>query len=334
MNRGYADVQVRGKRVAVPCLRWGAHTVVVHGRWLRIASIHDEVLAEGDVVSDPAQLISHMATNGLRADILTFSQKIYQQEPNHRHPFEWDNAAVADTTNFEKWWEALPQESRKNVRRAARRDVSVRVATFDDAFASGVKAIYDETPIRQGRRFWHYGKALETVKRENSTYSDRSEFLGAYCGDELIGFMKFVYVDRVAVMMQILSKAAHYDRRPMNALVAKAVEVCANKGIRYLMYSKFTFGNKRDSQIAEFKRRNGFVQIDYPRYYVPLTLRGKLAVRLRLYRGLLGLLPPSIISLLSRVRSSVLGALTQAPRANGSSDASRLPLSSSSGESR
>ena len=32
----------------------------------------------------------------------------------------------------------------------------------------------------QGRKFWHYGKDLNTVKRENGTYLDRCEILGAY----------------------------------------------------------------------------------------------------------------------------------------------------------
>jgi hypothetical protein len=107
-------------------------------------------------------------------------------------------------------------------------------------------------------------------------------------------------------MMQILSKSAHYDKRPMNALLAKAVEVCHQKGVSYLAYSKFTYGNKTNSQIAEFKRRNGFIQMDFPRYYVPLTLRGRIAVGLKLHRGLLGMLPPRLIDLLWRLRSQVV----------------------------
>jgi hypothetical protein len=308
MGREYAEIHVRGKRVTVPCLRWHDRIVVVNGRWLKIASIHDESFIAGTVVDNPDELISQMKARGMRADILTFSQKIYEKEPQFPYHYDWDNAAIASTTSFEEWWTALPQVVRKNVRRAERRGIKVRTVSFDDEFARGIKSIYDETPIRQGRRFWHYGKDLETVTRENSSYLDRSEFIGAYAGAELVGFMKFVYVDRVAVMMQILSKAAHSDSRPMNALIAKAVEVCASKGIPYLMYSKFTYGNKAHSQIADFKRHNGFAQMDFPRYYVPLTLQGSLAMRLRLYRGVLGLLPPSMISLLSELRAEALKA--------------------------
>ncbi len=330
MERGYAEIQVRGKQVTVPCLRWQDRTVVVNGRWLKIASIHDESLIAGTVVENPAELIAQMKAHGMRADILTFSQKIYDKEPQFSFYFDWDNAAIARTTSFEEWWTALPQVVRKNVRRAERRGVTVRVVSFDDDFARGIKSIYDETPIRQGRRFWHYGKDFETVKRENSSYLDRSEFIGAYSGAELVGFMKFVYVDRVAVMMQILSKAAHYDSRPMNALIAKAVEICASKGIPYLMYSKFTYGNKAESQIADFKRRNGFVQMDFPRYYVPLSVQGRLAVKLRLYRGALGLLPPSMISVLSQLRSAALKGRLDTASEGAAAAASTSGLSSSS----
>ena len=47
----------------------------------------------------------------------------------------------------------------------------------------------------------------------------------------------------------------------MNAMIARAMEVCHAKGMRYLVYSKFSFGNKKHDDMAEFKQRNGFVQL-------------------------------------------------------------------------
>ena len=155
-------------------------------------------------------------------------------------------------------------------------------------------------------RFWHFGQDPETIKREQGKYADRSEFLGAYFNNELIGFMKFVYVGRVAKIMQILSKLSHQDKRPMNALIAKAVETCNSEGISYLVYSKLRFGNKRTSPLAEFKCRNGFTELLFPRFYIPLNLKGKIAVKLGLHRGLLGLLPFWLINSLLSVRSVLL----------------------------
>jgi hypothetical protein len=180
--------------------------------------------------------------------------------------------------------------------------VIVRIAQFDDELARGIHRIYSATPIRQGRRFWHYGKDFETVKREHATYLSRSEFIGAYANEELIGFIKMVYVDRVATLFHIFASDEHHDKRPMNALVAKAVEVCAAKGMQYLIYGKYTYGNKSKSPLAEFKRRNGFQQIDFHRYYVPLTLTGTLALKLKLHRGLTGMLPSGILTTLVEIR--------------------------------
>jgi hypothetical protein len=118
-----------------------------------------------------------MRKSPLQADFLTFAQKIPDTTPH----FEWDNWAVVPITSFADWWEKrLPQETRKNVRRAARRGVVVNGARFDDDFVKGIQTIYNDTPIRQGRRFWHFGKDFETTKRISSTYLDWSEFLAAY----------------------------------------------------------------------------------------------------------------------------------------------------------
>jgi hypothetical protein len=312
VEKNNAEIAVRGKTMKVPSVQIDGEMIVVTGRLIKTAAIRDEEFEESGLVQDPRGFVSKVAKSGLRADILTFGQKIYEAAPKHSYPFDWDNAAAACTTSFNSWWENLPQETRKNVRRAAKRGVSVQLATFDENFIRGIKEIYDELPVRQGRRFWHFGKDLETIKRENSTFIDRSEFIGAYYHGELIGFIKFVYVGRVARMMQILSKAAHFDKRPMNALIAKAIEVCQENGVSYLVYSKFTFGNKEKSEFADFKRRNGFVQMNFPRYFIPLTLKGKIALRLNLHRGLLGILPSRLIGWFLQVRSAVL-RLTASP---------------------
>lgn len=162
---------------------------------------------------------------------------------------------------------------------------------FTDELVRGIQEIYNETPVRQGRHFWHYGKHFETVKRENATYPDRSTFITAHLGEELIGFLRMIYVDRVASFLQILSKESHQDKRPTNALIAKAVEICEQKRMSHLVYGKFTYGNKEIDPLSEFKRRNGFEQINFPRYYISMTAKGELFIRLRLYRGLGGLLP-------------------------------------------
>ena len=268
--------------------------------------IKDEDVVEGEIVENPREFLDELKRSGLHADIFSFSQKIPDTTPRYHYHFEWDNWAVIPLTTFNDWWEKrLPQESRRNVRRAAKRGVVLKGAQFNDDFVRGIQNIYNETPVRQGRRFWHFEKDFDTVKMENATYLDRSEFLGAYLEDELIGFIKIIYHGEIATLIQIISKIEHQDKRPTNALIAKAVEVCSQKGIRFLVYTKFIYDGNQDSPLTEFKRRNGFEEMRYPRYYVPLTVKGVLAVHLGIHRGIRRLIPVPLLVSLKSLRSRI-----------------------------
>lgn len=216
---------------------------------------------------------------------------------------EWDNLAVIPITTYSEWWEHRVEASvRRAVRKAAKAGVVVKVAKFDDAFVRGIATINNETPIRQGRPFWHYQKSLDEVRSENSTYAERNTFLGAYYQDELIGFVRLTYADSVANIVQILSMIKHYDKRPANALIAKAVEVSEQMGMAHLMYYSYVYNDPRSS-LTEFKRRNGFERILVPRYYIPLTLKGRLALRAGLHHGLARRIPKAMLARMLNVRS-------------------------------
>jgi hypothetical protein len=266
--------------------------------------IQDEEWIQGEPVVDPAMFIRRLRE--MRpADVFSFARPLPACEPCYPFHFDWDNAAAVRTAEFRDWWDSLPQETRKNVRRSQRRGVTVNSVVFSDEFVRGISKIYNETPIRQGRRFWHYGKSFERVKAANATYLDRSEFIGAFFDGELIGFIKFVVVNKVARVMQILSLEAHSDKRPTNALLAKAIEICCNSGISHLVYGKYVYGNKEKSPVTEYKRRNGFKRLAFPRYYVPLTRRGSLAIRYKLYREITQFVPETIVTLFLNTRAAI-----------------------------
>lgn len=305
MEPCFADISVKGRLVRVPATRIEGHTIIATGGWLKIAEIFDEPW-QLHPVGDPAATVNALRNGSLRADIFTFSEKLPATRPQFPYALVWDNVAAVSTASYEEWWEKLPQETRKNVRRAGKRGVEVRPAAFDDALVQGIKRIYDETPTRQGRRFWHYGKDLDAIKRENATYLDRSEFVGAFLNGELIGFLKMVYIGQTARIMQILSLNAHQDKRPMNALLAKAVEICAARGMSWFVYGQYIYGNNNDASIIEFKRRNGFERILLPKYYVPLTWKGAAAIKLGLHLGLRRLLPRKLENALLAWRARFL----------------------------
>ena len=113
--------------------------------------------------------------------------------------------------------------------------------------------------------------------------------------------------------MQILSKNQHFDKNPANALITAAIEACAKRPVAHFIYGQYVYGNKHNSSITEFKRRNGFQQILLPRYYIPLTAKGSAALRMGLHRGISSALPEPLINFLLDTRSFVYERLL--PRA-------------------
>ena len=299
------EISVRGKWVKVPALEINGKTVVSTGRWFKVAAIHDEDWLDCEL-EDPEPYIINLAEQRLKefkVDIFTFTQRLPNTTPKYSYHMEWDNIAAIRPSSFLDWWEnKLSHDTRKNIRRSARRGVVTRVTEFSDEFIKGIVEINNESPTRQGRRFPHYGKEFESVKKDYSSFLPRSEFIAAYLGDQLIGFMKIVYIGKVAAIMQLLLKMSHYDKWPANALIAKAVEHCERKGISYLTYCKYRYGNKRESPLTEFKRRNGFEEIPIPRYYVALTVKGRILMALGLHRALVEILPETPIYVLLSLR--------------------------------
>jgi hypothetical protein len=160
--------------------------------------------------------------------------------------------------------------------------------------------------VRQGKPNVHYGKDVQTVYREAATFLDRAVFIGAFFEGKLIGFVKMV-IDETktqASLMNIVAMVRHRDKAPTNALIAHAVRACADRGIPYLMYQSFVYGNKEGDSLTNFKEINGFQRVDLPRYYVPLTPLGTLALRFGLHHKFMDQLPKPIAAKLRELRSA------------------------------
>ena len=299
------EISIRGTWVTVPALSVKGKSIIVRGKWVKKGIVAAEEWLETEV-EDPelcVRKLKEQKSHVLRADIFTFAQKVPGTPPKYEYPMEWDSVAAVHITTFKDWWEKLPQESRKNVRRSQKRGVVVTVRHLDDDLIRGIIGVNNDSLVRQGRPYAHYGKTFDQVKKDQSSYLDRSDFVCAYLGDELIGFVKIVYRGEIASILQMLPKASHQDKRPANALLAKAVELCEAKGISYLTYGLLNYGKKRDGSLRDFKVRNGFEEMLTPRFYVPLTMWGALSMKLKIHRGFLGILPPSVVTLAIKVRA-------------------------------
>ena len=275
--------QINGKRI------------VIEGRLPRIAKLEQEWC---DDAGDPEILADALRKSANGPDILTFTQRVPDLEPRYGYQMELDAMAVLPIKSYDLWWEKqIERQARNKIRKAQKKGVVVRSTDFDDRLVQGMTLIFNETPIRQGRRFLHYGKDFATIKRQFSRYLFREEIFGAYLGEELVGFIFLADAGQYAFLGQIISKIAHRDLAPNNALLAKAVERCAEKRFPYLVYALWL-----DDSLGDFKRSNGFQRFDVPRYFVPLTAKGTLALRLGLNRGWKETVPKQIRIPLKRLR--------------------------------
>jgi hypothetical protein len=284
-----------GLQTAQGPLSSGVGGFQVTGRGLRVARLKDEWYRD---LEDPDAAVASIKSGDVGADIFTFWQRLPEVVPKYRYRMERDSIAAIPVTSYDHWFKhQLNSKGRNLIRKSAKAGVVVKEAAFDDDFLSGMMQIFNESKIRQNRPFWHYGKDLPTLKREFSRNIFREELLGAYLEAELIGFIFLAYAGPYAMLTQIISKIAHRDKAPSNALLAKAVQVCADKGVPYLVYAMWT-----DGGLGHFKRQNGFDKYDLPRYYIPLTLKGRAAVAMNLHHGLHGLVPSTMRPLLMELR--------------------------------
>ena len=305
----YVEIRVSGKTIKAPSTKINNRTIIVASKWPRTAVVQDEEFVDGEPVENPERFIGALRHSPLKADIFSFAQHLPDITPKHKYHLEFDSMAAIPITTFEEWLtKRVEYDVRKAVKKAAKLGVIVKVVEFNDEFVRGVEGIYNESSVRQGKPFWHYGKDIETIKREKATYLDRSEFIGAYYQHELIGFIKMVYVGTIASTFHVISMKKHAGKKPTSALIAKAVEVCEQKRRSHLVYGEYAYGDSAHQRIntskTEFKRRNGFEEILVPRYYVPLTGKGRLFLKLKLHRGIKAALPRPVLRTLRTVRST------------------------------
>lgn len=291
MDMGKQRVRIEGRNV------------VVRRRLCRVAEVDGEGFK---YLTDPKSAITALRDSGKRADLFTFTQELTETSPLYQYPFDWDNFAVLRISTFDQWWtQQIGFKARNKAKQAEKKGIVIREVPFDGALAHGIWEIYNEVPFRQGRRFPHFGKSFEAVRAMSATFPDSSVFIGAFDGNKLIGFIKLTMNDAgtQAGIMHILSLVSYRDKAPTNALLVQAVRSCADRRITRLVYANFAYGKKTRSSLSDFKERNGFQRVDFPRYYVPLTKWGALVFRLGLHQRLAEQLPESIAAKLRELRS-------------------------------
>jgi hypothetical protein len=281
--------------------------IKVSGALIKVARLDGDKFEFPD---SPAAVVAELRTCGRRIDLFTFLQRLPDTSPRYAYPMEWDNLAVLPVSTFENWWnKQIRSYPRNRARQAEKRGVVLREVPFGEPLLRGICDVYNECPVRQGKPFPHYGMTVERARAYAGTFLERSIFVGAFLGDQMIGFGKMVSDETrtQACLIHILSMVQHREKAPTNALIAQAVRACADRGIPHLVYEHFAYGKKQRDSLSHFKEVNGFQRVNIPRYYVPLNGIGHAAFRLGLHRRLIDHIPESIASALRDFRAKFYG---------------------------
>jgi hypothetical protein len=292
------ETLIKGVPAQLDCVDINGQTYVISRGPIKVLSLFDEWYED---IRDPASVIEALrGQRDIKADILTFWQRVPDLEPRYDYYTEMESIAVLPIETADHWFNTqLSSRTRNLIRKARKEGVEVRECDYDDDFVRGMTEIFNEAPVRQGRRFWHYGKDFETIRKQFSTYLFREKMIGAYYEGEMIGFIMLGNAGNYGITGQIISKIKHRDKSTNNLLIAKAVEVCAKMELPYLVYFYWT-----GDSLAEFKRRCGFQEFRVPRYFVSLTPAGALGIKCGIHRGWKAAVPGRIANPLIKLRRS------------------------------
>jgi hypothetical protein len=217
-------------------------------------------------------------------DLFVFVQRSFLDSPSGGLQFlfykDFEDLAILKITSYDDWWtKAIRKKERYSVKKALKSGVEVRRVEVNETFLRGLQAIYDETPIREGRRFNLYGLNLPALR---ARFHHIDEVLGAYFDGKLIGTLGMAYGERAAMFRGFSSSLLHRDKCPNNALIDEAVRRCAERRIPFLVYGNhYGFLPSLDS----FRESQGFRRFSIARYYVPLTRAGQLAIAFGLHKS-------------------------------------------------
>jgi hypothetical protein len=292
------ETLIKGQPAQIECVDIGGQTFSVRRKFLTVVTLEDEWFHE---VHDPTAVVEVLrADHTVGADLFSFCQRLPNTQARFSYARELESIAAIQIETYDHWLsKQIEGATRNQIRKSRKVGVDVRECAYDDEFVRGMTSIFNETPSRQGRHFWHYGKDFDTVKRQFSRNLFREDLIGAYYLGELVGFAMLGKSSHFADLGQIISKIEHRDKSVTSALIGKAVELCCARQISHLVYGFWT-----EDSLGQFKRRLGFREVKLPRYFVPLTVKGQLAMRTGVHRGLKALLPRRVSASLKHARSA------------------------------
>ncbi len=207
---------------------------------------------------------------GKGVDLFSFIERSFlRRHKQHRFGFYTSSETIGllQIEGFDTWVKSLRPRERTTIRKADRIGLKTRVVDVDEDFIQSACRIYNETPIRQGRKYSGFGISVDDVRNKFSNLQS-SEVIGAYIDNKLIGLAWIEFGDQVAAMMSFISLTSRRNKNPNNALMARTVKLCHEKGFRYLTYGNMGYNPGLDF----FKKNNGFQRVCNPKVFYSVDI--------------------------------------------------------------
>ena len=159
------DTLINGRESTVPCVDIQGQRYAVARGVVSILGLEDDWYED---IADPEAVISELREHpGWKPDLFTFWQRPPDREVQYPYHCEWEEVAILPVQSYDHWFNRqIKSRVRNQIRKAEKEGVTVTETPYDDEFVRGMTAIFNEAPVRQGRRFWHFGKDFETVNKE------------------------------------------------------------------------------------------------------------------------------------------------------------------------
>src|SRR5262245_4281269 len=159
-------IRWKGVPVCADAVRARNKPFVISGRFIRTATLKNEWQED---IEDPDTVIRELKASRARIDLLRFWQRIPETEPKYNYYHEFRHVATIPITDYRTWWERqINSNTRRLVRKSEKLGVTAMESELNDELVRGITEMFNESPVRRGKRFWHYGKDFDAVKKDMS----------------------------------------------------------------------------------------------------------------------------------------------------------------------
>lgn len=303
-------VSERGVRKRQRAVEWGDATILSPQRPMAMASLLDEDYLDGEIV-DLGSLKTFLAGLDSPPWFFRYSTLAHLGACAGGGTFDVDNRSCLRVEDPDYWGKkVVAKDVRESLRRIRREGVEVREMPFNASSCEDISTLFNESPIRQGKRYWHYGKSAAQIQEELSPLASRSLYVGAYHRGRLVGFTQVVRLESIGVLrtVHVLGSLVSRKVRPVTAMIDWMVRYGWENGFQRIVYGKHDYGNASNDSLTAFKSRHGFrsepLRIDYH----CLCPQGAWYLAAGLHRNLREMTPRHLALFLKKARSRLISA--------------------------